>query len=97
MRWGDVAPGGGPATCSGDTGEPSVGAAGYVGEWAAPLLHAPLLLPRLGAFGGRGRTQGPGCPCSKEAASGPLLPACKQGSPSIHFRVLCPLVPPEKP
>ena len=27
----------------------------------------------------------------------PLLPACKQGSPSIHFRVLCPLVPPEKP
>lgn len=89
MRWGDVAPGGGPATCSGDTGEPSVGAAGYMGEWAAPLLHAPLLLPRLGAFGGRGRTQGPRCPCSKEAASGPPA-ACLQAGLPFH-PLPCPL------
>lgn len=99
VRRGDAAPGGGggPATCSGDTGEPSVGTAGYTGAWATPLLHTPLPLPRWGPSGNMAGQRVLGVPPPRKQPAVPLLPACKQGSPSIHFRVLCPLVPPEKP
>ena len=82
---GDVAPGGGPATCSRDTGEPSVGAAGYMGEWAAPLLHAPLLLPRWGPSGDVAGHRVPGVPAPrKQPAARPpcCLPASRAPLPS---------------
>lgn len=97
MCRGGAALGGGPATCSGDTGEPSVGAGGYVGEWAASLLHAPLPLPRWGPSGDVAGHRVPGVPAQGSSQRSPLLLAGKQGFPSIHFHVLSPLVPPEKP